>query len=93
MSLPPNWTASGTEPAANAASSLAAATACLHVGLIRPESDGLIGRRAFSNFLPGATVARGLWAAPLPSRALTGTGVAPEPARLESAGTRAPMSF
>jgi hypothetical protein len=93
MSLPPNWTPLGTEPAHDAASSPAASTACRHVGLIRPESDGLIGRRARSNVPPGATVARVLWAAPLPSCGLTGTGSAPEPARFASAGTRAPMSF
>lgn len=93
MSLPPNWTRPGTEPDRDAASSPAAPTACLHVGLQRPGVPCVDWTPCPLDFLPGATLARALWAAPPPSCALTGTGLPPQPARIESAGRRAPMRF
>jgi hypothetical protein len=93
MSLAPNWTLPGTEPDRDAASSPAASTACLHVGLQRPRVRCVDWTPCPLDLLPGATVARALWAAPPPSCALTGTGRGPEPVRIESAGRSAPMGF
>jgi len=93
MSLPSNWTRHGIEPDRDAASSPAASTACLHLGLERPGVRRVDWTPCPLDLLPGAMLARALWAAPPPSRALTGTGLRPEPARIESAGRRAPMSF
>jgi len=93
MSLPPNWTPDGTEPDP------------MHHIPLRPRPRACISAYHGPDvpcvdwtpcLLDSAWPAgrpRELWAAPLPSRALTGIGRTPEPARIESAGTRARMSF
>ena len=92
MSLPPNWTPDGTEPDSMHHIPLRPDRARASRPVMVPTSLALIGLRACSIPL-GPMFARELWAAPSPSRALTGTGVALEPVRIESAGRRAPMCF
>ena len=92
MSLAPNWTPDGTEPDP------------MHHTPVRPRPRACISACdgpavPCVDWTPGLLdyharrSPRELWAAPRPSRALTGTGPGPEPARIESAGRRARMSF
>jgi hypothetical protein len=91
VSPPPNWPASGR-------------ARLMHRFTLRRdrgrasgprawEPCGLIGHPVPLDNISDAASPGDPVAAPPPSRALTGTGHVPEPARFESAGTRAPMSF